>query len=176
LAGNLAEELNELKRLYLIRHAKSSWSNLKISDFDRPLNQRGKREAPLMAQRLAKYGVCPDALISSPAKRARTTAEIVAKGVNYPLKQICFDDSVYTSETVDLLQVLRKTTDQVETAFLVGHNYAITDLAVLLTGEYIRKIPTSGIVAMDLSVDSWAEVGPGKGAMLFFDFPEKHEK
>ncbi len=129
-----------------------------------------------MAQRLAKHGVCPDALISSPAKRARTTAIIVAKGINYPVKQIHFDDSAYTSETLDLLQVLRKTSDQIQTAFLVGHNYAITDLAVLLTGEYIKKIPTSGIVAMELSVDSWADVGPGKGATLFHDFPEKYEK
>jgi len=104
----LAEELNALKRLILIRHAKSSWSNLKISDFDRPLNKRGKQEAPLMAQRL-------------------------------------------------------------------GHNYAITDLAVMLTSVYISKIPTSGVVAMDLAIGSWAEAGAGKGGMLFFDYPEKHE-
>lgn len=162
-----------MKQLYLIRHAKSSWANLKISDFDRPLNQRGKREAPLMAKRLAERGVCPDALISSPAKRALTTAEIVAKGVNYPVKQIYLDDLAYTSETLDLLQVVRKTTDHAQTAFLVGHNYAITDLAVLLTGEYFKKIPTSGIVAMELLVDSWMDVGSGKGNILFFDFPEK---
>ncbi len=126
-----------------------------------------------MAQRLAQKGICPDSVISSPAKRARTTAEIVARNVKYPVKHIHYDDLAYTSETVDLLQVLRKTDDRIETAFLVAHNYAITDLAVLLTGEYIKKIPTSGVVAMELSVDSWLEAGPGKGAMLFFDFPEK---
>ena len=164
-----------MKRLYLIRHAKSSWSNLRISDFDRPLNQRGKREAPLMGKRLADKGICPDALISSPAKRARATAEIVARKVDYPVKRISYDDSAYTSDTVDLLQVLRRTDDRAKTAFLVGHNYAITDLAVLLTGEYIKKIPTSGVVAVDLSVESWAEVGVGKGTVLFFDFPEKNE-
>ena len=164
-----------MKRLYLIRHAKSSWSNLMITDFDRPLNKRGKREAPLMAQRLAKQGICPDALISSPARRARATAEIVARSVKFPVQRIHFVDSVYTSETKDLLRVLQKTDNMIETAFLVGHNYAITDLAVLLTGEYISKIPTSGIVAMDLSIEKWAEIGPGKGAMLFFDYPEKHD-
>jgi phosphohistidine phosphatase len=174
LAGNLAKELNDLKRLYLIRHAKSSWSNLMISDFDRPLNKRGKREAPLMAQKLAQKGICPDALISSPAKRARDTAEIVARSVKFSVKRIHFVDSVYTSETVDLLRVLQKTDNMIETAFLVGHNYAITDLAVMLTGEYIPKIPTSGVVAMELSIEKWSEVGPGKGAMLFFDYPEKH--
>ncbi len=165
-----------MKRLYLIRHAKSSWSNLKISDFERPLNHRGKREAPLMAQRLAQQGVCPDVLISSPAQRARTTAEIVARKVNFPVMRIHYDDSAYTSETVDLLQVVRRADDLAGTAFLVGHNYAITDLAVLLTGEYIKKIPTSGVVAMDLSVDSWADAGPGKGTMLFFDYPDKTEQ
>jgi phosphohistidine phosphatase len=176
LAGNLAEELNKLKRLYLIRHAKSSWSNLQISDFDRPLNQRGKREAPLMAERLAQYGVCPDVLISSPAKRAMATAEIVARSVKYPVKRIHYEDSVYTSATIDLLHVLQKIDDRITTAFLVGHNYAITDLAVMLTGEYISKIPTSGVVAMDFSIATWKEVGPSKGAMLFFYCPEKHKK
>ncbi len=162
-----------MKRLYLIRHAKSSWSNLKISDFDRPLNQRGKKEAPLMAQRLAQRGVCPDALISSPAKRARKTAEIVARSVKYPVKRIHFIDLVYTSETSDLLRVLQKTDNLIETAFLVGHNYAITDLAVMLTGEYISKIPTSGVVAMDLAIETWAEAGAGRGTVLFFDYPER---
>jgi phosphohistidine phosphatase len=165
-----------LKRLYLIRHGKSSWSNLKISDFDRPLNKRGKREAPLMAGILEQHGICPDAIISSPAKRARATAEIVAKHVHFPVKQIHFEDQVYTSITVDLLQVLQKISDQVGTAFLVGHNYAITDLAVMLTGVYIAKIPTSGIVAMDLSIKRWSEIGQGKGTMLFFDFPQKHDE
>ena len=144
-----------------------------ISDFDRPLNKRGKREAPLMAQKLALHGICPDALISSPAKRARATAEIVARSVKFPVERIHFVDSVYTSETTDLLRVLQKMDNVIETAFLVGHNYAITDLAVMLTGEYISKIPTSGIVAMDLNIEKWGEVGQGKGAMLFFDYPEK---
>lgn len=126
-----------------------------------------------MAQRLAQRGVCPDALISSPAKRARTTAEIVARSVKYPVKRIHFIDLVYTSETFDLLRVLQKTDNQIETAFLVGHNYAITDLAVMLTGEYLSKIPTSGVVALDLSIETWAEAGPGQGTVLFFDYPER---
>ena len=126
-----------------------------------------------MAQRLAQRGVCPDALISSPAKRARKTAEIVARSVKYPVKRIHFIDLVYTSETSDLLRVLQKTDNLIETAFLVGHNYAITDLAVMLTGEYISKIPTSGVVAMDLAIETWAEAGAGRGTMLFFDYPER---
>jgi len=128
-----------------------------------------------MAQRLAKQSVCPDALISSPAKRAKSTAEIVARSVKYPVQQIHYVDSVYTSETKDLLRVLQKIDDRIHTAFVVGHNYAITDLAVMLTSVYISKIPTSGVVAMDLAIGSWAEAGAGKGGMLFFDYPEKHE-
>lgn len=127
-----------------------------------------------MAQRLALRGVCPDALISSPAKRARKTAEIVARSLKYPVKQIHFIDLVYTSETSDLLRVVQKTENRIETAFLVGHNYAITDLAVMLTGEYLSKIPTSGVVAMELSIETWAEAGPGRGTVLFFDYPERH--
>ena len=127
-----------------------------------------------MAQRLAQRGVCPDALISSPAKRARKTAEIVARSVKYPVKRIHFIDLVYTSETSDLLRVLQKTDNLIETVFLVGHNYAITDLAVMLTGEYLSKIPTSGVVAMDLAIETWAEAGAGRGTVLFFDYPERH--
>jgi phosphohistidine phosphatase len=165
-----------LKQLYLIRHAKSSWSNLKISDFDRPLNQRGKREAPLMAERLAQLGIYPDALISSPARRAKATAEIIAKKLKYPVKMIHYENSAYTSATVDLVRVVQRIDDRLEKVFLIGHNYAITDLAVMLTGEYISKIPTSGVVAMDFPVTTWEKVGPGKGTLLFFDFPAKHNE
>jgi len=149
---------------------------LKISDFDRPLNQRGKEEAAIMAQRLVERGACPDALISSSAKRARKTAELVAGKINFPGKKITYADLAYTSDTIDLLQVVRKIEDNIGSAFLIGHNYAITDLAVLLTGEYIKKIPTSGVVAMDLDVSSWLDVGPNKGSLLFFDFPERKKK
>jgi phosphohistidine phosphatase len=129
-----------------------------------------------MAERLAKLGICPDALISSPAKRAKETAEIVAKIVKYPKKKIRYENSAYTSATIDLLRVLQRIDSRIETAFLVGHNYAITDLAVMLTGEYISKIPTSGVVAMDLSITTWENVGPGKGKLLFFEYPAKHKE
>jgi phosphohistidine phosphatase len=129
-----------------------------------------------MAERLAQYGVCPDVLISSPAKRAQATAEIVARKVKYPVHRISLNDMVYTSSTAELLRVLQKIDEKIGTAFLVGHNYAITDLAVMLTGEYIAKIPTSGVVAMDLSVQAWTEVGPAKGSMIFFDYPKKHDQ
>jgi len=126
-----------------------------------------------MAEKLAHFGACPDVLISSPAKRAKATAEIVARGVKYPVKRIHYEDLIYTSATIDLLHVLQKIDDRIETAFLVGHNYGITDLAVMLTSEYISKIPTSGVVAMDLSIATWKEAGPGRGKMLFFYYPEK---
>ena len=129
-----------------------------------------------MAERLAELGICPNALISSPAKRAKETAEIVAKIVKYPVKKIHYEDSAYTSVTVDLVRVLQRIDNRIETVFLVGHNYAITDLAVMLAGEYISKIPTSGVVALDLSITTWKNVGPGKGKLLFFDYPAKHNE
>lgn len=128
-----------------------------------------------MGQRLAQQSIYPDTVVSSSAKRARSTAEIIAKKVNFPVSQISYSDLAYTSDTVDLLQVVRKIDDRASSAFLVAHNYAITDLAVLLTSVYIKKIPTSGIVAMDLAIDSWTESGPGKGSMLFFDYPNKSD-
>ncbi len=163
-----------MKRLYIIRHAKSSWSDPTLSDFDRKLNKRGKKDAPFMGTRLARYGIMPDAIYASPAKRARKTARAIAKRIAFPHKKITFDESIYSSSTMDLLNVLQRVSDRKDIIFLVGHNYAITDLAVELTDADILNIPTSGIVGIDLRIESWAETGPGTGDLLFFDYPKKH--
>ncbi len=127
-----------------------------------------------MGARLAQHKVMPDAIYASPAKRARKTAQAIAKGIAFPHKKITFDESIYTSSTTDLLDVLRRVSDRKDTIFLVGHNYAITDLAVALTETDILNIPTSGIVGIDLRIESWTETAPGTGDLLFFDYPKKH--
>ncbi len=165
-----------MKKLYIIRHAKSSWSDPKAHDFDRKLNKRGKRDAPFMGSRLARYSVFPDAIYSSPAKRAKRTAQTIAKKIDFSRKRIIFDEQLYHTSSIQLLSYVQKIPDTVDTVFLVGHNFAITDFAEAMTGVEIFNIPTSGIVAMVFDIRHWKKVKPEGGTLLFFDFPKKHKE
>ena len=163
-----------MKKLYLIRHAKSSWKNNLLGDIDRPLNKRGKRDAPFMGKRLQKYGVQPDLLISSPAKRARKTARIIAREIDLPPKKIILADKIYFGDPGDIFEIIRNIPDSDKTVVLVGHNPDITLLAETLTGRQVGNIPTCGIFCIDFKIESWREAAPGNGSFVFFDYPKKH--
>ena len=163
-----------MKKLFLIRHAKSSWSDPTVSDFFRKLNKRGRRDAPFMADKLAARGASPDIIISSPAKRAKKTARFMAKGVGYPVDAIAYYEDIYSSSTMDLYKVLQSVNDSHGVVFFVGHNYAITDLAEELISQQLINIPTTGIVAMKCDISKWDELGPGCGTLLFFDYPKMY--
>lgn len=165
-----------MKKLFLIRHAKSSWSDPSCSDFQRGLNKRGKKDAPFMARKIAEAGAHPDIILSSSAKRARKTAHFMAKGVGFPKDSIVYDDKIYSASTEELFQVLRKVDDKYNELYLVGHNFAITDLAVLLTGAVIDNIPTSGVVAVQCRIKTWPKIAPGCGKILFFDYPKMYKE
>ena len=164
-----------MKRLYLIRHAKSSWAEPGLRDFDRPLNNRGKLDAPFMGKRLADQGIRPDLMLASPAKRARKTAKCIAEAVSYPAKEIVFIDAIYEAAVADLFGIVGQAPDDVDVLFLVGHNYAITDLAESLTGQSLGNIPTGGIAGIEFAVSAWSEIALGSGRLLFLDYPKKHD-
>lgn len=147
-----------MKRLLLIRHAKSSWKNADLDDFDRPLSGRGKREAPAMALRLKQQGVQPDLILSSPAKRARKTAKIVAETLAYPVVEIHLDNRLYMQGTAALLTVLAETDERLITVLLVGHNPDLTELAIRVTGEEMDEIPTAGVVEIRLGDKCWRDL------------------
>jgi phosphohistidine phosphatase len=170
----LEKEQETVRRLYLIRHAKSSWVEPGLADFDRPLNHRGKLDAPFMGKRLAEYGVRPELILASPAKRARKTALLIAAAVGYTEKNIVFDEAIYQSEAAGLLSIIARVPSEIGVLFLVGHNYAITDLADYLSGRSIGNIPTCGIVAIEFAGASWSGLQAGSGRTLFFDYPKKH--
>lgn len=163
-----------MKRLYLIRHAKSSWDTPGLADIDRPLNKRGKRDAPFMGERLKRYGVLPDLIYASPARRARTTARIIADCIGYPRERIEEKKDIYTSDMNLLLRLVQGVDDAVASLFLVGHNYVLTDFAEYLTREVLGNVPTCGVVGVSFHCTSWLEVAGGSGEMLFFDYPKKH--
>ncbi len=161
-----------MKRLYLIRHAKSSWADVDLEDFARPLNKRGKKDGPKMAARLAKAGVRPDLIVGSPAKRAKKTAIYMAKGTGYDKGAIEYYDELYLGALSSYLQLLAQLSAKVESLFLVGHNYTITELAEYLIGRSLGNIPTCGVVAVEYARQEGFTSRPGGGKLLFFDFPK----
>jgi phosphohistidine phosphatase len=163
-----------MKRLYLIRHAKSSWAEPGLPDFERPLNGRGKTDAPFMGRRLADHGVRPDLIVSSPAKRARKTARCIAEAVGFARDSIRFDETIYEAEVPSLLGAIARVPAECETLFFVGHNFGISDLAAWLLGRDIGVLPTCGIVGIEFDGLSWPDLSEGSGRLLFVDFPKKH--
>lgn len=161
-----------MKRLVLLRHAKSSWSDPSLADFDRPLNKRGKRDAPAMGLRLANLGIDPDQIISSPAKRARRTATAVAAALDFPREEIEFADAIYGADCDTLLDIVRGLGNADE-VLLVGHNPGFTDLGNMLTDSPIDNLPTCGVVILDFDVSSWSQVGLGDGLRVAYDSPKR---
>jgi len=163
-----------MKTLYLIRHAKSSWADPSLTDFERPLNKRGKRDAPFMGQCLKALSVPLDLMVSSSARRARKTARIIAREIGYDKKAIDYRDEIYGADLDRLLTTIRDTGPLVNALALVGHNFEITDCAEWLTGETIVNIPTCGIVAIAFKKELWEGIDRQDGRLIFFDYPKLH--
>jgi len=162
------------KNLLLVRHAKSDWGNIDLKDFDRPLNKRGKENAPEMAQRLLKRGFKFDLMVSSPAKRALTTAKYFAEA--YQVDEIQLEPSIYEANTNALLKVVNGLSDQAETVILFGHNGGLTDFANELCDGDIYNIPTAGMTLISFPFESWQMISRGTGDLVFFDFPKNKEE
>ena len=165
-----------MKRLYLVRHAKSSWENLELRDFDRPLNERGERDAPRMGRRLKEREITPELMLSSAPERALTTCKVIGGIIRYQQSGIKTDKRIYHANKDQLLKILSEVNDKYESVMLFGHNPGFTDFANILFGEHIMNIPTCGIVAGKLKIESWKHVSPGCGKLEFFDFPKKNKK
>jgi len=167
---------NTMKTLYLVRHAKSSWDNSELSDFDRPLNDRGMRDAPHMGKRLKEREVAPDLMLSSPARRAITTCKEIASIIGFEAARIKTDLRIYHADEEELITLLSELSDTQKIVMLFGHNPGLTHLANTLFNEHIMNIPTCGIVAGKLKIKSWSEINHGCGKLEFFDFPKKNKR
>ncbi len=164
-----------MKQLYLIRHAKSSWSSPCLADFDRPLNKRGKKNAPLMAERLSARGVIPQRIISSPAKRAKKTARYMARGTGFQRKNIIYEEGLYFAEHQEVISLIERHLSEVESLFVVGHNSTITDLAEQLTGDHFFNVPTCGVVGIEYRGKKNIVNILEPGTLLFFDYPKNDD-
>lgn len=147
-----------MKTLILVRHAKSSRDDPALSDRDRPLDDRGTRDAPKMGKRLAKRDVSPDLILSSPAKRALATAEFIAKKIDYKRKDIVADDRLYPGSVKDLLNLIHNLGNKLECVMLVGHNPSLTEFAHRLSLD-ITHLPTCAVAEFRFDATSWADVG-----------------
>ncbi|MDD5212446.1 MAG: histidine phosphatase family protein [Sulfuricurvum sp.] len=163
-----------MKTLILIRHAKSDWSNPFLHDFDRELNGRGLKDAPVMGKILADKNIHPDLILSSPALRAQTTAIEIARKLSFPEDAITYNPSLYESDIETVFEVIRSVSDTCKTLIVFGHNPELTECANALCGADIENIPTCGVVAMLLKEDSWKSVGYDSAELLFFDIPKQH--
>ena len=126
-----------MKKLFIVRHAKSSWDYPELDDYDRPLNKRGKRNAPEMGQRLAKRNIKPDVMVTSPAKRAAATARRIAEEISFPRSNIQQESLMYHGSIRNMIEVIRSTSDHSNILMIFGHNPGLTDLTNHLSGSDI---------------------------------------
>jgi Phosphohistidine phosphatase SixA len=165
-----------MKILLLVRHAKSSWDNFTLSDFERPLNERGKNDAPKMAKRLRKKNIKIDAFISSPAKRAKKTAEYFIKEFDRDKDEIIFISSLYDASVSDFNAAIKSIDDKYDSVALFSHNPGITQVAnELVANAEIDNMPTCSIFAVQADVEKWKDFSKAKKEFLFFDYPKKED-
>jgi phosphohistidine phosphatase len=160
-----------VRKLHVIRHAKSSWKDISLDDFDRPLNKRGKLNAPLMGARLKKQKIVPDIIISSPALRSKITAEVIAKEVKYS-KNIHYNESLYESSVSEIYNALTKIDDKHGVAFLFGHNTGI-NIFVENFVNLSENVPTCGIVEIEFNCKKWTDISTKNAKLISFDYPKK---
>lgn len=161
-----------MKKLYVVRHAKSSWDDPYLSDFDRPLNKRGKRDVPDMGQRLSDLKVMPDLIISSAANRALTTAKGIAKELGYDKDQIQTEESLYHANTRTIREVVSCVNRDTHTLMIFGHNPGFTDFIDCISDLSLYNLPTCAVCGIDFQFESWKEILATRGKKFYYDYPK----
>ncbi|TZF82687.1 histidine phosphatase family protein [Pedobacter sp. BS3] len=163
-----------MKKLLIIRHAKSDWDNMELSDFDRPLNHRGEKNAPEMAQRLLKKHIIPQHLVSSPALRAISTARYFADILGINPEEIQQEKAIYEASFTILLNLINTFDNRFDFIALFGHNPAVTNLVYHLSGKQVYNMPTCSMALIEFPFDEWEYISGNTGDLLWFDFPKSN--
>lgn len=161
-----------MKSLYIHRHAKSSWNHSALSDFERPLNERGFHDAPMMGKRLLKRNEPIELIVSSPAVRALSTAKLVAKEIGYESSQILEQHILYLPSISDILQVVNSLDDSINSVMLFGHNPGFTQIINYLAGDQLDNLPTAGCARIDFQFEEWQLVSGDTGKVVWLDYPK----
>jgi len=161
-----------MKKLMLVRHAKSDWDNPDLTDFERPLNKRGEKDAPVMAERVITKRIIPQYIISSPAERAKTTANIFAKA--FKLAQPEYNKNIYEAGYKILFSIVTDLSDEYDFAALFGHNPGISQLLYYLTDK-LYDMPTCAVAIISFDVTSWQLVSGSTGIVEYYDYPKNDD-
>lgn len=162
-----------MKTLLLIRHAKSSWDNPGLRDINRPLNERGLYDAPRMGRMIRSLGIKPDLLVSSPAKRALTTAQFFAAAFEIPDEAIAINPDIYEAHPTEIIRIIGALPNEAETVLLFGHNPTFTDVANRFTDDYIDNVPTCGVVHIVSTAPDWAAFSQVNSRIKACYFPKE---
>ena len=162
-----------MKKVILMRHAKSSWKDLGLTDLLRGLNRRGKNDVPIMGARLAARSVELDRIISSPAVRALKTAEMIMMALGHPLDELIIDERLYLASVDEIFGVIHNLPEYLDQVMLFGHNPGMTNLVNTLCAFYLENLPTCGIFELTYKINSWPQVGDVAPESTYFDYPKK---
>jgi len=165
-----------MKTVYLVRHAKSSWDFPNLRDIERPLNKRGLRDAPFMAKLLAKQGVEPDAILSSPAVRALTTATFFKNELGLEGEDIFIRDEIYEAYPEVILHLIQTLPEKFNTVMLFGHNPTFTSVSNMFNNSYIANVPTCGISKIEAQISNWTAFDEKTAKLFSFQYPKQHLK
>jgi phosphohistidine phosphatase len=163
-----------MKQLIIVRHGKSDWSYPELADIERPLKTRGVNDGHKMGEVLKSRGIYPDVMISSPANRAYSTAQIIASVLEYHPDKLIQDEAIYHAGVRELIKIIKKFNNSWASVMIYGHNPGFTDLANHFCSDYIENVPTTGIVILNFRVDDWRAVDAKNIDSEEFDFPKNH--
>ncbi|MBT8087501.1 MAG: histidine phosphatase family protein [Gammaproteobacteria bacterium] len=161
-----------MKILTLVRHAKSSWKEVGLSDIQRPLNKRGRHDAPEMGRRIKEHGIRPSLIVSSPAVRAWTTAKMIADEIAYPLEFLQRESGLYLASVDEILDVIAAQDDGFNSLMVVGHNPGMTDVANFLSPGLTLNLPTAGVVSVEFDQDNWQLYQRPPTKLRVHDYPK----
>jgi len=162
-----------MKRLLAIRHAKSDWGDMQLADHDRPLNDRGLRDAPIMAEHLKAQGIKPDVILSSTANRALTTAKILANHLDYPEADIIKSKDWYLASSRQLMKAVQSVDESAETVLIFGHNPGMHEFShQLVKSGSVDHFPTLAVADMEFDIEYWANVEWGEAKLLGHYYPK----
>lgn len=164
-----------MKTLYLIRHAKASWEQVELTDFERPLTELGERHAHNIGQELKQQKIKPDLIISSPAVRALTTAKIIAEELGYPEEKITTAQLIYTGGVEELMEIIKAIKPSYKKVLFFGHNPSLTWLLHFLCEDAKMNIPTCGTIGIELGMRDWEHLTEAEGRVITFLHPPHHE-
>lgn len=161
-----------MKTVYLIRHAKSSWEDTKCNDFERELSKKGKKDIKIIGSYMSLAGIKPDLVISSLARRTQATADKLAEKTSYEGK-VYYLEELYLSKPKTIIDTISLQSDEADSIFIIGHNPELSEVANMLVKDGVGKIPTTGVVAINLDIDRWDEIADDTGEVEFFIYPKQ---